>query len=584
MKDGCKVKICGVTNLEDRDLANAAGADFFGVVIDVPYSPRSVTVETAAILLNNSPLPGVALAFQLDLPHLYHLVESCRPQAVQLLCPVQISWLMELIASFPGTDWWQSIYLPAAGAGAPCPDLETLQLKVQELARAGVNAVVLDTAAPLAGQTRYGGTGLASDWEIVCSLVEKSPLPAFLAGGVNPSNVQAALDMVHPKGIDLCSGVEASPGRKDPAKLKELIRLVRDWEKENKIRKDGRYMKAAVVHGANDIRIEEVPRPVPEPGDIVVRVKASGICATDVKTLLGQGLPNNLPTILGHEVAGEVFLLGEGVEDFDLGDRVAIYPIAVCGECDYCLQNRHNLCRHEFGLAHGIDGGFAEYVRIPRQILKIGGVVKIPPDLPFDLAALAEPLSCGLAALRANRVKPGGTVVIVGAGPMGMIHLLLAKWRGARVIIIEQMPNRQEFAKKLGADAVINPQTQDPVEAVRELTNGDGAEVVITSLSDPQVIENSLTLVKKAGIFNIFGGPPAGHKISIDPRWVHYQEITITGSFASTPGDFREAIYLIASGEVDAAQLLTDRFTLDSMLEAVERARSLDMIKGVVLV
>lgn len=342
-------------------------------------------------------------------------------------------------------------------------------------------------------------------------------------------------------------------------------------------------MKAAVVHGANDIRLEEVPRPFPEPGDIVVRVRASGICATDIKTLLGQGLPKKLPTILGHEVAGEVSALGEGVKDFAAGDRVAVYPIAVCGECDYCTNERHNLCRHEFGLAHGIDGGFAEYVRIPRQILNVGGVVKIPADIPFELAALAEPISCGLAALRVNRVNPGDTVAVVGAGPMGMIHLLLGKWRAANVIIIEQKPNRQEFAKKLGADAVIDPQTQDPIAAVKELTNGDGADVVITSLSDPQVIENSLPLVKKGGVFNIFGGPPAGHRISLDPRWIHYQEITITGSFASTPQDFREALYLITSHEVDAGSLITDRFTLDKILDAVERARSLEMIKGVVL-
>lgn len=342
-------------------------------------------------------------------------------------------------------------------------------------------------------------------------------------------------------------------------------------------------MKAAVVHGPNDIRIEEAPQPVPQLGDLVVRVRASGICATDVKTLLGQGLPKELPTILGHEVAGEVSLLGENVRGFTIGDRVVVYPIAVCGECDFCRQNRHNLCRHEFGLAHGIDGGFAEYVRIPRQIINIGGVVKLPPDLSFELAAMAEPLSCGLAALRANRVQPGDTVAIIGAGPMGLIHLLLSKWRGARVIVIEKLTKRRQTAAEMGADHTIDPEAQDPVAAVKELTGGDGAEVVITSLGDPQAIENALPLIKKAGVFNIFGGPPAGHNISIDPRWLHYGEITVTGSFASTPDDFRHALDLITSGKIDVAKLITDRFSLDSMLDAVERARNLDMIKGVVL-
>jgi len=342
-------------------------------------------------------------------------------------------------------------------------------------------------------------------------------------------------------------------------------------------------MKASVVHGPNDIRIEEVAQPQPQAGDLVVRVRASGICATDVKTLLGQGLPKELPTILGHEVAGEVFELGAGVSEFSVGDRVAVYPIAVCGKCDYCLQNRHNLCRHEFGLAHGIDGGFAEYVRIPRQIVEAGGVVKIPDQMTFEQAAMAEPLSCGIAALRANRLRSGSTVAIVGAGPMGLIHLLLAKAKGAKVIVIEKLAKRRAIARQFGADYVVDPATEEPVAAVRTLTAGDGAEVVITSLGDPGVIEQSLPMTKKAGVFNIFGGPPAGSKICLDPRWLHYEEIIVTGSFAATPDDFRQALAMIANQEIDVNLLITDRFTLDSMLEAVERAKNLDMIKGVVI-
>ncbi|NSW83750.1 MAG: alcohol dehydrogenase catalytic domain-containing protein [Syntrophothermus sp.] len=342
-------------------------------------------------------------------------------------------------------------------------------------------------------------------------------------------------------------------------------------------------MKAFLVYGINDFRVEEVPSPVPEPGDIVVKVRASGICATDVKTLLGQGLPQNLPTILGHEVAGEVIALGEGVSGIDLGDRVTIYPIAVCGQCDFCRQNRHNLCRYEFGLAHGIDGGFAELVRIPRQIVQAGGVVQIPANLTFEAAAMAEPLSCGLAALKTNRVKPEDTVVICGAGPMGLIHLLLAKWVGARVIIIEPLAHRRNLASMLGADYVLDPGDQDPVEGVKRITAGDGANVVITSLGNPQAIQSALPMVSKGGIFNIFGGPPAGYAIQVDPRWVHYQEVTITGSFASTPQDFRQAVDLIASGAIAADSLITHRFTLDSMTDAIEKAKSLEMIKGMLL-
>lgn len=342
-------------------------------------------------------------------------------------------------------------------------------------------------------------------------------------------------------------------------------------------------MKAAVVHGKDDIRIEEYPTPKAGPGEMVVKIKASGICATDVKTLLGQGLPKDLPTILGHEVVGEVYELGEGVTGFQAGERVAVYPIAVCGECYFCLNGRHNLCEKEFGLAHGIDGGFAEYVRIPRQIINIGGVVRIPEGLSYEKAVLAEPLSCGLAALRANRVKPGDNVVIVGAGPMGLIHLKLSKWAGAKVIVADLLEERLKTAAQMGADFCINVSQTNLLDEVKKITGGKGAEVVITSLGLPKVIEESLPLVRNGGTINIFGGPPAGQPITIDPRWIHYSEIIITGSFASTPEDFQKALDLIAGGEVEVMDLISDRFSLDNMLDAVERAKKQQMIKGIVL-
>ncbi len=342
-------------------------------------------------------------------------------------------------------------------------------------------------------------------------------------------------------------------------------------------------MKAAVVHGKDDIRIEEYPSPQAGPGEMVVKVRSSGICATDIKTLLGQGLPKNLPTILGHEVVGEVFELGEGVAGFQTGERVAVYPIAVCGECYYCKNGRHNLCKKEFGLAHGIDGGFAEYVRLPRQIINAGGVIKIPKDLSYEKAVLAEPLSCGLAALRANKVKSGDKVVVVGAGPMGLIHLKISKWIGATVIMADLLDKRLKIADQMGADFCINVSKTSLMDEVKKITDGAGAEVVITSLGVPKVIEESLKLVRNGGTFNIFGGPPAGQPITIDPRWVHYSEIIITGTFASTPDEFKKAIDLIASGELEVEDLISDKFTLDNMLDAVERAKKQDMIRGIVL-
>jgi len=342
-------------------------------------------------------------------------------------------------------------------------------------------------------------------------------------------------------------------------------------------------MKAAVVHGINDIRIQQVPRPEPGPGEVVVRVRAAGICATDVKMLLGQGLPKNLPAILGHEVAGEIFDAGPGVNGLVPGQRVAVYPIAVCGECYFCRRGRHNLCEREFGLAHGIDGGFAEFVRIPRQIVNIQGVCALSPGVSFEQAALAEPLSCCLAAARQAGVQAGDTVAVVGAGPMGLFHLKVARYYGARVVVADVNEARLAIARRMGAARCINPALESLVDTVKQLTGGRGADLVIAALGIPAVMEEYLPAVRNGGVFNIFGGPPAGQSLTIDPRWLHYGEINITGTFASTPPDFHRALELINSGEIEVRDMISHRFNLDNMLDAVEQVRQQSMIKGVVL-
>ena len=342
-------------------------------------------------------------------------------------------------------------------------------------------------------------------------------------------------------------------------------------------------MKAAVVHGKGDIRIEEYSTPSAGEGEIIVRTKMCGICATDIKTLLGQGLPKDLPTILGHEVVGEIAEIGEGVAGFGIGDRVAVYPIAVCGDCYFCKRDRNSLCEHEFGLAHGIEGGFAEFVRLPKEIVNIGGVVKLPDDLPFEKAVLAEPLSCVYASLKACRVEPESTVLILGAGPMGLMHVKVAKWAGARVISVDLLDSRLETAKEMGADFCLNPNSVNLVDEVRKITGGHGAEAVIASLGVPQVIEENLKLTRNGGTFNIFGGPAAGQTISVDPRWLHYCEINLTGTFACSVKQFRECVGLIAKGEIDVEGLISDRFEIDRFLDAVEKAKSQTMIRGIVV-
>ena len=342
-------------------------------------------------------------------------------------------------------------------------------------------------------------------------------------------------------------------------------------------------MRAAVLHGENDLRHEEVATPRAGQGEVVVQVKACGVCTTDVKTLSGEGTPRDLPVILGHEVAGLLHELGEGVEGLTVGQRVAVYPRAFCGECFYCRQGRHSLCLDQFGLAHGVDGGFAENVLIPERLVNLGGVIPIEDSLDYDLAAMTEPLSCCFSAFRSAGIGRDDWVSIVGAGPMGLLHLLLAKSLGIHTIVTDIIPERLEKAHELGAEHVINGNKDNPVQKVQSITS-IGADLVITALGATEAIEQNLPMVRNGGVFNIFGGPPRGSSIAIDPRWLHYGEIILTGTHGSSLSDFQQALKLISTGELDVQPVISHRVGLDDLLGVVQKIRKHELLKAVVLI
>ncbi len=230
MGDGYKAKICGTTNLGDAFLAAAEGADFFGVVVEVGFSPRSLSIEEAKPLFESPPIPGVALVFDMAQDRVRTVIEQLNPFAVQFLGQADVSFLKQLKKQYASIQIWQSIHLPAAGEKVAVDDFKT---EVQGYIDAGVDALLFDTAAVSNGKTKFGGTGLTSDWNVVKKLMGEiaSPVPMWLAGGINPENVGEALERVGPCGIDLCSGVEAAPGKKDPGKIRALMTTIKEKSK-----------------------------------------------------------------------------------------------------------------------------------------------------------------------------------------------------------------------------------------------------------------------------------------------------------------------------------------------------------------
>lgn len=231
MKAGYKVKICGTTNLEDALLAARAGADYFGVVVEVDFSPRSLTIEEAGELFSFPPIPAVALVFHMSEERLKHLIHTLKPYAIQFLSQETPDLIRRLKQFYPEVQMWQSVHLPQTGGAV---DMDGIKKAVGEYLQAGVDLILYDTVTTVKGRQKFGGTGLCSDWDAVRNIMDeiKTEVPVLLAGGINPDNAVAALTAVNPDGLDLCSGVESVPGKKDNAKVKALINAIRGIERK----------------------------------------------------------------------------------------------------------------------------------------------------------------------------------------------------------------------------------------------------------------------------------------------------------------------------------------------------------------
>lgn len=345
-------------------------------------------------------------------------------------------------------------------------------------------------------------------------------------------------------------------------------------------------MLAAVYYDINDMRLEEVEDPSIAAGEVLLQVRAASICGTDIRVLASGhfNIPSGTKRILGHEFSGELLEVGSGVKDLKVGMRVAVAPNIGCGLCAQCVQGFNHLCPDYQAFGISLDGAFAQYVRIPAAAIHQGNVIPIPNDVSDEVAALCEPFSCCYHGSLACHISPGDTVLVIGAGPIGMMHIALARLSGAiKVMVSEVIEERAAQAKRFGADRVLNPEKEDLVSRVEEETNGEGADVVIVAAPSPRAQEQSLEVAARGGRINLFGGLPKGkEQIRFRSNLVHYKELVVTGTTGSSTHEYRQAMNILASGRVDLSPLISERFKLEDIVQAFQLAVSRKAFKVII--
>ena len=329
-------------------------------------------------------------------------------------------------------------------------------------------------------------------------------------------------------------------------------------------------MTAAVLYGKEDIKIERVPIPRLGDGEVLVKVHVALTCGTDLK-VYQRGYHARMivpPALFGHELAGTIEQVGEGVRGFKKGMRVVALNSAPCGMCFYCSKHQLNLCED---LLFN-NGAYAEYIRIPKRIVEANMLV-VPSNVTFEDAAMTEPLACVLRGLHETGVEIGETVVVIGGGPIGLMFVQVAKAIGCNVIAVVKRDSQVALARKKGAHEVVQiTKVKDAVEAVRELSpERRGADVAIEAVGRPEAWEWAVQMVRKGGTVNFFGGCALGTHVTLDTNRIHYSDITLRSTFHHTPAMCRKALDLIAGGRFQAAAFITGHAHLYELNRVFEK-------------
>jgi L-iditol 2-dehydrogenase len=332
----------------------------------------------------------------------------------------------------------------------------------------------------------------------------------------------------------------------------------------------GAEMRAAVLRGKEDLRVETVAMPVPAAGEVVLRVGAALTCGTDLK-VYRRGYHAKMLTLdrlFGHELAGTVVAVGEGVVRFREGDRVVPLNSAPCDACFYCRAGQQNLCDD---LLFN-NGAYAEFIRVPARIVE-KNMLALPDTMPFEHAALTEPLACVMRGLEESQARAGQTAIVLGAGPIGLLFIHAASLLGLHVIAVVKRRDQIATAQHFGAAQVVRvADVDDPIAAARELTpGGRGADIVFEAVATPEAWQWAVQMARKGGLVNLFGGPPAGTSVAFDTNLIHYSDLTLKASFHHTPATARAAFDLLCSGRFLAQDFLTGSATLEELPEVFRR-------------
>ena len=342
-------------------------------------------------------------------------------------------------------------------------------------------------------------------------------------------------------------------------------------------------MLALRFYAPEDLRLEDVPEPTCGTDEVKIRVKNCSTCGTDVKIRKNGHQNLTPPRIIGHEIAGEVVEVGPGVAgDWKPGDRVQVIAAVPCGKCHECRKGWMAVCQNQTSVGYQYDGGFAEYMIVPREVLAVDGMNRIPDGVGFAEASAAEPFACAINAQEQLGIEPGDDVVIFGAGPIGCLHVRIARGvhRAGRIILVDINSERLKMsADAVKPDVVINASEVNIVEEILKLTGGRGADVIITATPANITQEQAVSMAARNGRISFFGGlPKTNPTITLDSNLVHYRQLHIHGANGSAPEHNRRALDYIASGEVPVADLITRRIRLRDVMDAfgiVERGEAI---------